>query len=59
MWQVEKKISTCISHERAKAYEALVEQYCSKPEHSMGKDGSGGRSGQMAKAEEEFHKSMT
>ena len=59
MWRVEKKISACISHERAKAYEALIEQHCPKPELSMGKDGSGNGFGQMAKAEEEYCKSMT
>ena len=58
MWWVEKKISTHISHERAKAYKALVEQHRSKPELSMGKDVSGSGSSRMAEAEEEFHKSI-
>ena len=59
MWHVEKKISAFISHERAKAYEALIEQHHPKPEISSGKDGSGSRSGWMAEAEEEYCKSMT
>ena len=71
MWQLEKKISTHISHERAKAYNALVEQYHSGSEPSKGKDGlgkgsespkgkddSGKRPGRMAEAEEEFRGSM-
>ena len=58
MWHMEKKISAFISHERAKAYEALIEQHCPEPEISSGKDGLGNRSGQMAEAEEEYHKSM-
>ena len=59
MWHMEKKISAFISHERAKAYEALIEQHHPKPEISTGKDGSGNGSGQMAEAEEEYCKSMT
>ena len=59
MWQVEKRISTHISHERAKAYSVLVEQYCSEPEPPKGKDGSGEGPGQIAETEEEFHRSMT
>ena len=56
---MEKKISACISHARAKAYEALIEQHCSKPELPMERDGLGGWSSWMAKVEEEFCKSMT
>ena len=41
MWQVEKKISAHISHKRAKAYGALIEQHNSMSDHLMGKDGSG------------------
>ena len=59
MWRVEKKISTHISHERAKAYNALVEQYHPEPKPSEGKDGLGKGPGRIAKAEEEFHRSMT
>ena len=44
MWWVEKRISAHISHERAKAYSTLMEQYCSKPKPSKGKDGSGDES---------------
>ena len=59
MWWVEKRISTHISHERAKAYKALVEQHCSEPELPTGKDGSGGGSSEMAEVEEEFCKSIS
>ena len=59
MWWVEKRISACISHERAKAYKALVEQHCPKPELPAGKDGSGSGSSEMAEVEEEFWKSMS
>ena len=59
MWHVEKKISVFISHERAKASEALIEQHCPELEISLGKDGFGNGSGQMAEAQEEYHKSMT
>ena len=59
MWQVEKKISAQISHKRAKAYGALVEQNCSESELSTGKDGPGGRSSEMVEAEEEFCKSIS
>ena len=58
MWCMEKKISAFISHERAKAYEALIEHH-PEPEISTGKDGLGNGSGQMAEAEEEYHKSLT
>ena len=71
MWRVEKKISTHISHERANAYNALVEQYHPGSDPSKGKDGSGDESkplkgkddlgkgpGRIAEAEEEFHRSM-
>ena len=59
MWQVEKKISADISHERAKAYGALVEQHHSKSNLPTGKDGPGGRSSEMAEVEEEFCKSVS
>ena len=59
MWRVEKRISAHISHERAKAYKALVEQHCSEPELPTGKDGSGGGSSEMAEVEEEFRKSIS
>ena len=58
MWCMEKKISAFISHEKAKAYKALIEHH-PKPEISMGKDGLGNGSGWMAEAEEEYHKSLT
>ena len=59
MWQVEKKISACISCERAKAYGALVEQHRSMSDHLTGRDGSGDGSSEMVDAEEEFCKSIS
>ena len=59
MWQVEKKISTHISRERARAYRALVEQHCSESKLPTGKDGPGGGSSKMAEVEGEFHKSIS
>ena len=59
MWWVEKKISACISHERAKAYGALIEQHHSMSDHLTGKDGSGDKSSEMADVEEEFCKSIS
>ena len=59
MSRAEKKNSAHISHKRAKAYEALVEQHHSEPELPTGKDGPGGRSSKMAEAEEELHKSIS
>ena len=59
MWQVEKKISAHISHERANAYGALVEQHCSRSDLPTGKDGPSSRSSMMAEAEEEFCKSIS
>ena len=58
MWWVEK-ISACISHERAKAYSALIEQHHSVSDHLTGKDGSGNGASEIADAEEEFHKSIS
>ena len=59
IWWVEKKISACISHERAKAYGALIEQHNSVSDHLTGKDGSGDGSSKIADAEEDFHKSIS
>ena len=59
MWWVEKKISACISCERAKAYSALIKQHHSMSDHLTGKDGSGNGSSKMADVEEEFHKSIS
>ena len=58
MWWVEK-ISACISHERTKAYSALIKQHHSMSDHLTGKDGSGNRSSEMVGAEEEFCKSIS
>ena len=44
MWQIDKRISTHISLQRAKAYEALVEQYRSESEPCQDKEGSEGTS---------------
>ena len=59
MWWVEKKISTHISCERAKAYRAFVEQHHSMSNILTGRDGSGNGSSEMAEVEEEFHKSIS
>ena len=59
IWQVEKKISACISHKRAKAYGALIKHHNSMSDHLMGKDGLGGRSSEIVDAEEDFHKSIS
>ena len=59
MWQVEKRISAHVSHERAKAYGALTEHHNSMSDHLMGKDRSGGESSEIADAEEDFHKSIS
>ena len=59
MWQVEKKISACISCKRAKAYSALMKQHRSISNHLTGRDGSGDGSSEMADVEEEFHKSIS
>ena len=59
MWWVEKKISACISHERAKAYGGLVEQHNSMYDHLTGKDRSSDGSSEIADAEEDFCKSIS
>ena len=59
MWQIEKRNSTCISLQRAKAYEELMEQYRPESKPHWDKEGSEGTSTGTAEAEEEFHKSMT
>ena len=59
IWQVEKRISACVSHERAKAYSTLVEHHNSMSDHLTGKDRSGGESSEIADAEEDFHKSIS
>ena len=59
MWWVEKKISAHISHERAKAYGALIEQHNSMSNHLTRKDGSSDGSSEIADVEEEFCKSIS
>ena len=59
MWWVEKKISAHISHKRAKAYGALIDQHRSVSDHFTGKDGSGDGSSEIADTEEEFCKSIS
>ena len=59
MWWVEKKISAHISHERAKAYSALIKQHRSVSYCLTGKDGSGNGSSEMADVEKEFCKSIS
>ena len=44
MWQIEKRISACISLQRAKAYNAMVEQYRPEPKPHQDKEGSEGTS---------------
>ena len=59
MWQVEKRISAHVSHERAKAYGTLTEHHDLVSNHLMGKDRLGGRLSEIAEAEEDFHKSIS
>ena len=59
IWQVEKKISARISHERAKAYGGLIEQHNSMSDHLTGKDRLSDGSSEIADAEEDFHKSIS
>ena len=59
IWWVEKKISARVSHERAKAYGALIEHHNSVSNHLTGEDGSGGGSSEIADAEEDFCKSIS
>ena len=59
MWRVEKRISVHVSCERAKAYGALTEHHNSMSDHLMGKDRSGGKSSEIADAEEDFCKSIS
>ena len=59
--QIEKRISVCISLQRAKAYDTLVEQYRTepRPHQEKEKEGLEGTSTGIAEAEAEFCKSMT
>ena len=59
MWQVEKRISAYVSHERAKAYSALTEHHDSVSDHLTGKDRLSSGSSEIAEAEEDFHKSIS
>ena len=59
MWQVEKRISAYVSHERAKAYSALTEHHDLVSDNLMGKDRSSGGSSKIMEAEEDFHKSIS
>ena len=59
MWWVEKRISACMSCERAKAYGALADHHNSMSDHLTGKDRSGGESSEIVDAEEDFHKSIS
>ena len=59
MWQVEKRISVHVSHERAKAYSALTEHHDSVSNNLMGKGGSSSGSSKIAEAEEDFCKSIS
>ena len=55
MWQIEKRISTCISLQRAKAYEALVEQYIPESEPCQDKGGSEGNLYRHCRSRVEVH----
>ena len=59
MWWVEKRISACISHERAKAYKALVEQHRSEPKLPQERMAQVVGPLRMVEAEEEFCKSIS
>ena len=59
MWQVEKKISTHMSHHRAEAYDKLVEQYKPNPKSCQDKEGAEDAPTDITEAEEEFHSSMS
>ena len=59
MWWVEKRIAAQVSHERAKAYGALVQQHDSVSNNLMGKGGLSTGSSKIAEAEENFHKSIS
>ena len=59
MWQVEKRISACVSCERAKAYGNLAKHHNSVSDHLTGRDRLGGKSSEIADAEEDFHKSIS
>ena len=59
MWQVEKRISACVSCERAKAYSSLTKHHNSMSDHLTGKDRLGGESSEIVDAEEDFHKSIS
>ena len=59
MWWVEKRISTHVSCERAKAYGALTEHHDSVSNHLTGKDRLGGGSSEIVEAEEDFCKSIS
>ena len=58
MWQVEKRISACVSCERAEAYSALTEHHDSVSDDLTGKDRSSGGSSEIAEAED-FRKSIS
>ena len=59
MWQVEKRISVQVSHERAKAYCALAQHHDSVSDDLTGKGGLSSRSSEIAEAEENFCKSIS
>ena len=59
MWQVEKRITVQVSHERAKAYCALAQHHDSVSDDLTGKDGLSTGSSEIAEAEENFHISIS
>ena len=59
MWQIEKRISVQVSHERAKAYLALAQHHDSVSDDLTGKGGSSSGLSEIAEVEENFHKSIS
>ena len=56
IWQIEKKISAQVSHERAKAYVVLTQHHDSVSDDLTGKGGLSSGSSEIAEAEENFRK---
>ena len=59
MWQVEKRISVQVSHERAKAYCALTQHHDSVSNNLTVKGGSSSGLSEIAEAEENFRNSLS
>ena len=59
MWQVKKRISAYVSHERAKAYCALTQHHDLVSDNLTGKGGLSTGSSKVAETEENFRKSIS